>query len=130
VRRGDVLRYGSDLIAKLRQRAIDIVDVFQNKEASPVSTIQHAEARKLLPIISSAAATHRLLTYRTAAELLGRDPHKNSRMVAQVCDLLDAAAALGGVPLLALVTVRELSGDINRKAWRGSVVRGSSSGNN
>jgi len=40
-------------------------------------------------------------------------------MVAQVCDLLDAAAALGGVPLLALVTVRELSGDINRKAWTG-----------
>jgi hypothetical protein len=40
-------------------------------------------------------------------------------MVAQVCDLLDAAAALAGTPLLALVMVRELSGEINRKAWTG-----------
>jgi hypothetical protein len=70
-------------------------------------------------MISSAAKTHKLLTYKTAAELLGRDPKTNSRMVAQVCDLLDAAAALAGVPLLALVMVRELSGDINRKAWTG-----------
>jgi hypothetical protein len=87
-----------------------------------MSTIQHREARKLLPIISSAAATHKLLTYRTAAKELGRNPKTNARMVAQVCDLLDAAAAFAGVPLLALVTVRELSGDINRKAWTGNNV--------
>jgi hypothetical protein len=87
-----------------------------------MSTIQHAEARKLLPIISSAVATHKLLTYRTAAKELGRNPKTNSRMVAQVCDLLDAAAAFAGVPLLALVTVRELSGDINHKAWTGNDV--------
>jgi hypothetical protein len=83
-------------------------------------TIQHAEAQKLLPIIASAAATHKLLTYKTAAKELGRDPKTNSRMVAQVCDLLDAAAAYAGVPLVALITVRELSGDINRKAWTGN----------
>jgi len=35
-----------------------------------------------------------------------------------MCDLLDAAAALAGVPLLALVQVRINSGDINPKAWR------------
>jgi hypothetical protein len=84
-----------------------------------MSTIQQLEARKLLAVISSAVTTHRLLTYRTAAQALGRDPLTNSRMVAQVCDLLDAAAALAGVPLLALVMVREISGDINRKAWTG-----------
>jgi hypothetical protein len=86
---------------------------------SVMSTIQHAEARKLLDVIASAVATHRLLTYRSAAKALGRDPANNSRMVAQVCDLLDAAAALAGTPLLALVMVRELSGEINRKAWTG-----------
>jgi predicted HNH restriction endonuclease len=83
-----------------------------------MSTIQHVEARKLLAIISSAVTTHRLLTYRSAAKALGRNPANNSRMVAQVCDLLDAAAALAGTPLLALVMVRELSGEINRKAWK------------
>jgi 5-methylcytosine-specific restriction endonuclease McrA len=84
-----------------------------------MSTIQHVEARKLLAIISSAVTTHRLLTYGSAAKALGRNPANNSRMVAQVCDLLDAAATLAGTPLLALVMVRELSGDINRKAWAG-----------
>jgi hypothetical protein len=64
-------------------------------------TVQHDEARRLLPIIISAAASHQLLTYQTAAEKLGR-PRNNARMVAQVCDLLDAAAALAEVPLLAL----------------------------
>ena len=87
-----------------------------------MATIQHEAAQKLLPIIFSAAKTHKLLTYRTAAKDIGRDPIKNSRMIAQVCDLLDAAAAFAGVPLLALVTVRELSGDINRKAWTGEDV--------
>jgi hypothetical protein len=81
-------------------------------------TIQHDEARRLLPIIVAATKSHRLLNYQMAATELGR-PKNNSRMVAQVCDLLDAAAALAGVPLLALWTVREASGHINRKAWTG-----------
>jgi hypothetical protein len=38
-------------------------------------------------------------------------------MVAQVCDLLDAAAAIARVPLFALIKVREASQDISRKAW-------------
>jgi 5-methylcytosine-specific restriction endonuclease McrA len=88
-----------------------------------MSTIQHVEARKLLTVISAAAASHRLLTYQTAAKALGRDPANNSRMVAQVCDLLDSAAALAGVPLLALVVVRVASGDINPKAWTGKDAR-------
>jgi hypothetical protein len=84
-----------------------------------MSTVQHVEARKLLAIISSAVATHRLLTYQSAAQALGRDPANNSRILAQVCDLLDAAAALANIPLLALVMVREVSDEINRRAWRG-----------
>jgi hypothetical protein len=35
-----------------------------------------------------------------------------------MCDLLDAAACLAGVPLLALVRVHEKSGEINSKAWK------------
>jgi hypothetical protein len=90
-----------------------------------MSAIQHAEARKLLKIISSALAKHKApLDYKRAAKALGRDPKTNSRMVAQVCDLLDAAAAFAGVPLLALVMVRESVGQkqINRKAWTGNDV--------
>jgi hypothetical protein len=74
------------------------------------------EARKLLPIIVSAARSHQYLTYQTAAKKLGR-PKNHARVVAQVCDLLDAAAALAGVPLLALVTVLEADHHVNRKAW-------------
>jgi hypothetical protein len=82
-------------------------------------TIQHEDARKLLRIIISAFKNDKLLTYKRAAELLGRiPPEKHSRAVAQMCDLLDAAAALAGVPLLALIQVRINGGDINPKAWR------------
>ena len=81
-----------------------------------MSTIQHVEAARLLPIIVRAAKNFDPLTYEMAAERLGR-PKNNARMVAQVCDLLDAAAAYAGTPLLALVAVREKSGKINRKAW-------------
>ena len=45
-------------------------------------------------------------------------PQDHAKAVAQMCDLLDAAACLAGVPLLALVAVRELSGEINPKAWK------------
>jgi HNH endonuclease len=84
-----------------------------------VATIQNEDARKLLGIITSAVKSDRLLTYKSAAELLGRFPPENhSRAVAQMCDLLDAAAALAHVPLLALVAIRMNSGQINPKAWR------------
>lgn len=76
----------------------------------------HDEARRLLPIVVAAAASQQYLTYQTAAEKLGR-PRNHARMVAQVCDLLDAAAALADVPLLALVTVLEADNRVNRRAW-------------
>jgi 5-methylcytosine-specific restriction endonuclease McrA len=88
-----------------------------------MSKIQHSEAQRLLPIIYKAVKSDRLLTYTTAASALGRDPKKSARMVAQVCDLLDAAAVLAHVPSLALVAVREISGDINRRAWAGHALR-------
>lgn len=78
--------------------------------------IQNQQALQLLSIIS-ASSKHRLLTYQIAAKELGKDPKKSARATAQVCDLLDAAAALAGVPLLALVAVRDVDGDINKKAW-------------
>jgi len=82
-----------------------------------MADIQHKDAQKLLGIISSAMAKGHLLTYREAADLLGR-PSNHSRAVAQVCDLLDAAACLAGVPLVALVAVRADSQKINPKAWK------------
>jgi hypothetical protein len=48
---------------------------------------------------------------------MGR-PANHARAVAQMCDLLDAAAALAGVPLLALVAVKDASGEINKMAWK------------
>ncbi len=81
-----------------------------------MSIVQHQLAHRLLSIIRAAYPTHRLLTYQTAAKELGF-PIKNARAIAQVCDLLDVAAALANIPLLALVAVRAVSGEINPKAW-------------
>lgn len=81
-----------------------------------MSVIQHELAHRLLSIIRDSYPTHRLLTYQTAARELGFSI-KHARAVAQVCDLLDAAAVLVGIPPLALVAVRSASGDFNPKAW-------------
>ncbi|MGJ5819807.1 HNH endonuclease [Paludibaculum fermentans] len=81
-----------------------------------MASIQHQDARRLLDIIQSTAKNSKLLTYGEAARLMGRPEH-HSRAIAQMCDLLDAAACLAGVPLLALVAVRSKSGEINPKAW-------------
>lgn len=83
-----------------------------------MSEIQHAGARELLNIIAQVGAHSGRLTYRGAAKAMGiRDYTKHSRAVAQMCDLLDAAACLAGVPLLALVAVRANNGEVNPKAW-------------
>jgi hypothetical protein len=83
-----------------------------------MSEIQHAGAKELLGIITRTGAHSGKLTYTSAAEKMGITDHKKySRAVAQMCDLLDAAACLAGVPLLALVAVRAKNGEINPKAW-------------
>jgi hypothetical protein len=83
-----------------------------------MAEIQNADAHRLLTILSSEAVAATPLTYQGAAAALGRDPKTNARTVAQMCDLLDAAAALARVPLLALVRVRNVKGEINPKAFR------------
>ena len=84
-----------------------------------MADIQQEDARNLLIVIASAAAKGQVLTYSGAAKLLGRlPPERHSRATAQMCDLLDAAACLAGVPLLALIAVRDKSGEINPKAWK------------
>ena len=87
-----------------------------------MSAIQHTEAKKLLALLRQTFGSKDPLTYESAADALGRNPKTNARMTAQVCDLLDAAAFLAGVPLLALIAVREASGEINRKAWTGEGI--------
>jgi hypothetical protein len=84
-----------------------------------MADIQRKDAQKLLRLISPSAMKGDWLTYSEAAQLLGRKPpERHSRAVAQMCDLLDAAACLAGVPLLALVVVRAKFGKINPKAWK------------
>ena len=89
-----------------------------------MSEIQHAGAMQLLGIITRIGAHSGKLTYTSAAKLMRpRDYEKHSRAVAQMCDLLDAAACLAGVPLLALVAVRAKTGRSIRKLGPKSTVR-------
>jgi hypothetical protein len=81
-----------------------------------MADIQHQDARKLLRIIASARALNEPLTYSSVAVRMGR-PSDHSRAMASTCNLLDAAACLGGVPLLALVAVLAQSGDVNPAAF-------------
>jgi hypothetical protein len=81
------------------------------------AVVQHENARKVLRIIQAADSEGRPLNYQTLAAELGRDPVKHARAMAQVCDLLDAAAAQAGIPLLALVKVFNSAGVINPMAW-------------
>jgi len=85
-----------------------------------MSEIQHAGACKLLKVIATLPHGKSLPSYEKAAELIGR-PEKDARAVAQMCDLLDAAACLSGTPLLALVKVLAKSGEINPKAFKENV---------
>jgi hypothetical protein len=87
-----------------------------------MAQIQHEDANRLLEVIRRHGDRQPLLTYQTAAVALGR-PETDARPVAQMCDLLDAAAALADVPALALVKVRSKGGAINEKAWRGEHPR-------
>src|SRR4051812_30974894 len=88
-----------------------------------MSAVQHREAHRLLKIIETSDGDGTLLTYQLAAEALGRDRSTHARAIAQMCDLLDAAAALAGVPLLALVKIRDAAGNINSQAWRSRTSR-------
>lgn len=90
---------------------------------SYMSEIQNDEARRLLKVIKTAWREPRYLTYQSAAEGLGR-PKNHARTVAQMCDLLDASAALAGIPLIALIAVTEKSGKVNRDAWKNDVPDG------
>jgi hypothetical protein len=84
-----------------------------------MAEIQTRDAIRLLSLIIEVVTDGDLLTYSGAALAMQRTPPQDhAKAVAQMCDLLDAAACLAGVPLLALVAVRELSGEINPKAWK------------
>ena len=83
-----------------------------------MATIQNLEAPRVLEIIRTACASHQFLRYQQVAVDLGRDPRTNARAVAQICDLLDAAAAHARVPLLAMVIVHNAEGEINPMAWK------------
>ena len=71
---------------------------------------EHKEARRLLPLLFEANRKHRFMTYVDAVEALGWDLRGSTRMMGNVAHLLDAAAVLANVPLLALHTVRANGG--------------------
>jgi hypothetical protein len=83
-----------------------------------MTKIQHTDALRALGFIIEAYKAKEALTYQTLAIKLGRDFNTNAKAVAQMCDKLDAAAAIAGVPLLALRVVRNVDGEINPKAFK------------
>jgi hypothetical protein len=84
-----------------------------------MADVQYEGARQLLNIIATADANQTYVTYMEAAVKMGRLPPQNhSKTIAAMCNLLDAAACLAGVPALALVKVREDGGSVNWQAWR------------
>jgi hypothetical protein len=88
-----------------------------------MSAVQHAGARRLLQLIQRSAYRSGEITYGDAAVHLGR-PRNHGRAIAQMCDLLDAAAAYAGIPLLALIAIRSGSHAINPNAWAKNVEPG------
>jgi hypothetical protein len=67
-------------------------------------------------MIVAARKADKRLTYSSIAIELGRDPKGGPRYVGQVCNKLDAAAALAGVPVLALDVVHTKGDEVNPKA--------------
>jgi hypothetical protein len=79
---------------------------------------EHKEARRLLPLLFEANRKHRFMTYVDAVEALGWDLRGSTRMMGKVAHLLDAAAVLANVPLIALHTVRANGGsEVNPEAF-------------
>jgi hypothetical protein len=79
---------------------------------------QHEDARKLLPMLFKANREKRFLTYTDAVSALGWKLRGSARMMGDATGLVDAAAALANVPLIALYTVPANGGSIaNTKAF-------------
>jgi len=82
--------------------------------------IQHQNAQKLLRLLEREGVSGKL-TYQGVAKLLKRPkPEDDGRAFGSICDLLDAAACLAGVPALALFAVKNADGKTNPLAWRES----------
>ncbi len=82
---------------------------------------QHKEARRLLPLLFEAGQEHRRMTYIDAGKALKWDLRGSIHIMGDIIHLLDAAAALAGVPLIALYTVRA-NGGVGMKA-EGLMIR-------
>lgn len=81
---------------------------------------QHKNAHKLLRLIQREGVSGQL-TYQGVAKLLKRpNPQDHGRAIGSICDLIDAAACLAGVPALAIFAVKNTHGKINPLAWRKS----------
>lgn len=87
------------------------------------ASVQHEAARQALIIIAGAAKARTTLKYQDLAAALDRSS-TDARAMAQICDLLDAAATLARRPLMALWTVRNAAGDVNSQAWVADTLPG------
>lgn len=82
-----------------------------------IAEFQNRYAPMLLQAIREAYRCREPLTYQIAAQKLGLDPKRYPRAMGGITDLLDAAAFKAGVPLLAIVAVRNAQHEINEEAW-------------
>lgn len=119
MRDGDEILDGSPTLgneANLQIRFLLPRPVNENAPRIPAAA-QHALAMQALPTIGELARKGEVTRYGDLAERLGR-PQSNARAVAQACNLLDSAATHARRPLMALWTVRDVKGLINKDAWR------------
>ena len=95
-----------------------IVSKLDGRPAEPNegAMVQHSRAKEALELIFKAEFADEPLTYQSLLNALGLNP-KGTQMMGGVCDLLDAAAALAGVPPIALWRVRSVKGEHNPKAF-------------
>lgn len=112
-------------LLKLPDQLLSCRNLRESAETS-MASLQHETARKALAIIGPRAMSRNPIRgYQTLAVELGRPATENhGRAIGQVCDLLDAAAALVRRPLMALWTVRSPSGEFNPKAFRKNTIPG------
>jgi hypothetical protein len=87
-------------------------------EPIPKETLrtQHSIARQVLPLIFAAESESRDLSYKALLQKIGRASNEG-RMMGAVCDLIDAASAFAGVPLIALWRVKTAAREHNPRAF-------------
>ncbi len=110
-------RTGDEGVASTNAWVVDALEKLLGKPI-PTQTLrtQHKIARQVLPLIFAAESEGRDLSYKALLQKIGRAPDEG-RMMGAVCDLIDAASALAGVPLISLWRVKTAGREHNPRAF-------------